>query len=227
MRKHSAPYSGNIPSKLAEITQANGMTMLHQAVCHGALLITKWLLDHGADVNCKAALSLYHGGTFLPNSPQGWTPLDFAATGHGGDWLFDTPEFERIAKVLLDHGAYLTTASACRGTLERCINAAEAAVVLDIYQRYAKGDGFKQIAHALNAQGVPSPRPQRGRPAGWAPGTIRAVLRRPIYRGVLVWDILTIKDSYKRVAKRLKSDGYGRYYRSQFVLIRNLDKQDA
>ena len=151
MRKHSAPYSGNIPSKLAEITQANGMTMLHQAVCHGALLITKWLLDHGADVNCKAALSLYHGGTFLPNSPQGWTPLDFAATGHGGDWLFDTPEFERIAKVLLDHGAYLTTASACRGTLERCINAAEAAVVLDIYQRYAKGDGFKQIAHALNA----------------------------------------------------------------------------
>ena len=53
------------------------------------------------------------------------------------------------------------------------------------------------------------------------------MLRRPIYRGVLVWDILTIKDSYKRVAKRLKSDGYGRYYRSQFVLIRNLDKQDA
>src|SRR5215831_16171398 len=34
--------------ELAEITLANGMTMLHQAVCHGALLITKWLLDHGA-----------------------------------------------------------------------------------------------------------------------------------------------------------------------------------
>ncbi len=98
--------------ELAETTQANGMTMLHQAVCHGALLITKWLLDHGADVNCKAVLSLFHGATFLPNSPQGWTPLDFAATGHGGDWLFDTHKFERIAKVLLDHGAYLTPLTA-------------------------------------------------------------------------------------------------------------------
>jgi len=98
--------------ELAEVTLANGMTMLHQAVCHGALLITKWLLDHGANVNRKAAVSLYHGATFLPNSPQGWTPLDFAATGHGGDWLFDTPKFERIAKVLLDHGAHLAPVTA-------------------------------------------------------------------------------------------------------------------
>jgi ankyrin repeat protein len=98
--------------ELAEVTLANGMTMLHQAVCHGAPLISKWLLDHGADVNRTAALSLYHGATFLPNSPQGWTPLDFAATGHGGDWLFDTREFERIAKVLLDHGANLTPLAA-------------------------------------------------------------------------------------------------------------------
>jgi ankyrin repeat protein len=88
------------------------MTMLHQTVCHGALLVTTWLVDHGADVNRKAALALYHGATFLPSSPQGWTPLDFAATGHGGDWLFDTSKFERIAKVLLDHGAYLTPLSA-------------------------------------------------------------------------------------------------------------------
>jgi ankyrin repeat protein len=98
--------------ELAEITLANGMSMLHQAVCHGALRITNWLLDHGADVNRKAALALFHGATFLPNSPQGWTPIDFAATGHGGDWLFDTRKFERIAKVLLDHGAHLTPLSA-------------------------------------------------------------------------------------------------------------------
>ena len=110
--------------------------------------------------------------------------------------------------------------------MERCINAAEAAVVLDIYQRYAKGDGFKQIAHALNAQGVPSPRPQRGRPAGGAPGTIRAVPRRPIYRASSCGHPHD-QGFVKRVAKRLKSDGYGRYSRSQFVLIRNLDKQDA
>jgi site-specific DNA recombinase len=74
------------------------------------------------------------------------------------------------------------------GHVERIINSAEATVVRDIYRRYADGEGFKQIAHALNAKKVPSPRPQRGRPAGWDPGTIRAVLRRPLYRGVVVYD---------------------------------------
>ncbi len=98
--------------ELAEITQANGLTMLHQAVCHGAILMTKWLLDHGADVNRKAGIALFHGATFLPNDPQGWTPLDFAATGHGGDWLFDNRKFERTAKILLDYGAHLTPLSA-------------------------------------------------------------------------------------------------------------------
>src|SRR5207253_8778605 len=71
-----------------------------------------WLLDHGADVNGKAPLALYHAATFLPRAPQGWTPLDFAATGHGGDWLFDTRKFERMAKILLDHGAHLTPLAA-------------------------------------------------------------------------------------------------------------------
>jgi hypothetical protein len=63
-------------------------------------------------VNRRADLSLFHGATFLPNSPLGWTPLDFAASGHGGDWLFDTEKFHRIAKLLLDHGAHVTPLSA-------------------------------------------------------------------------------------------------------------------
>jgi site-specific DNA recombinase len=74
------------------------------------------------------------------------------------------------------------------GFVERVINHTEAAVVRDIFARYARGEGFKGIAHALNAQKVPSPRAQRGRPSGWDPGTIRAVLKRAIYRGRLEWD---------------------------------------
>ena len=74
------------------------------------------------------------------------------------------------------------------GHVEREINEAEAAVVRDIYRLYADGAGFKQIAHTLNAKQLPSPRPQRGRPAGWDPGTIRAVLKRPIYRGTIVYN---------------------------------------
>jgi site-specific DNA recombinase len=64
------------------------------------------------------------------------------------------------------------------------INEKEAAVVRKIYSFYADERlGFKRIAHILNAQKLPSPRPQHGRPKGWDPGTIRAVLDRQIYRG--------------------------------------------
>lgn len=44
------------------------------------------------------------------------------------------------------------------GHVEREINESEADIVRDIYQRYADGAGFKQIAHALNAKKLPSPR---------------------------------------------------------------------
>jgi site-specific DNA recombinase len=81
------------------------------------------------------------------------------------------------------------------GHVDREINSTEAAVVRDIFARYAAGEGFKQIAHALNAQKCPSPRPQRGRPAGWDPGTIRAVLRRSIYRGLVIYNKTKKRDA--------------------------------
>ena len=56
------------------------------------------------------------------------------------------------------------------------------------------GEGFQAIAHSLNARKVPSPRAQRGRPSGWEPSTIRAVLKRDLYRGTLI---------YNRTKKRL------------------------
>jgi hypothetical protein len=74
------------------------------------------------------------------------------------------------------------------GHVERRINDEQAEVVREIYRRYAAGEGFKQIAHVLNANKVPSPRPQQGRPAGWEPSTVRSVLLREIYRGVLVYN---------------------------------------
>jgi ankyrin repeat protein len=96
--------------ELGEVCQPDGVTMLHQAAGRGALLIMKWLLDHGADANRKADCPPFHGASFLPAS--GWTPLDFAATGQGGDWLFDNRKFERVAKLLLEHGAQLSPLSA-------------------------------------------------------------------------------------------------------------------
>lgn len=83
--------------ELAEMCPPDGRTMLHQAAGLGALRWMKWLLARGADVN--------------RDSHQGWTPLDYAATGRGGDWVFDNQKFERAA-ALLEHGARLSPISA-------------------------------------------------------------------------------------------------------------------
>lgn len=98
--------------ELALTIRGDGVTTLHQAAGRGAPLLMKWLLDHGADVDAKAQLAPTHSATFLPDSAQGWTPLDFAAAGWEGEWLFDNGKFARTAKILLDHGARLTPLSA-------------------------------------------------------------------------------------------------------------------
>jgi ankyrin repeat protein len=84
--------------ELAGMCPADGRTMLHQAAANGALRWMKWLLDRGADVH--------------RNSHNGWTPLDYAATGQGGPWVFDNQKFERVAALLLEHGAQLSPISA-------------------------------------------------------------------------------------------------------------------
>jgi len=99
--------------ELAEICSPDGKTMLHQAAGRGALLIMKWLIDHGADVNRRTG-----------KSQQGWTALDFAASGSDGDWLFDNRKFERVAEFLREHGAQLSPLSAATlgrwDYLEKC-----------------------------------------------------------------------------------------------------------
>jgi len=67
--------------ELAQMCPPDGMTMLHQIAGHGALKLMKWMIEHGADINRR--------------SQQGWTPLDVAASGRGGGWLFDNAKFER------------------------------------------------------------------------------------------------------------------------------------
>jgi site-specific DNA recombinase len=67
-------------------------------------------------------------------------------------------------------------------------NPQQASVVLRIFEAYAKGSGLKQIAKQLNAENLPCPRPRKGLPAGWSPSSIHAMLRRPIYRGEVVWN---------------------------------------
>jgi DNA invertase Pin-like site-specific DNA recombinase len=74
-----------------------------------------------------------------------------------------------------------------KGQSVRVILEEEAAVVRDIYQRAAAGEGSRTIAEALNRMGAPSPRAQQGRPSGWSATTVREVLVRPLYRGEIVY----------------------------------------
>ena len=64
----------------------------------------------------------------------------------------------------------------------------EAAVVSRIFDLCAAGQGLRTITRTLNDERVPAPRSQQGRPCAWAPATIREVLYRQRYRGVIVWN---------------------------------------
>jgi site-specific DNA recombinase len=95
-----------------------------------------------------------------------------------------------------------------RSHVVREIHAGEADVVRRIFTLCADGYGLKRIARQLNEDGVPSPRPQQGRPAGWAPSSLRAVLHRDLYRGVLVWNIVRKcdEDGEPHRSKRAEAD---------------------
>jgi DNA invertase Pin-like site-specific DNA recombinase len=75
-----------------------------------------------------------------------------------------------------------------RSHVERIVNEAEAAVVQRIFQLSVDGHGVKAIAKMLNAEGAISPRAQRGRSQSWAPSSVREVLFRDVYRGVVTWN---------------------------------------
>jgi site-specific DNA recombinase len=74
-----------------------------------------------------------------------------------------------------------------RVRVEYAINESEAAIVREIFERAAKGEGVRGIACELNSRGVPSPRAGRRGTGSWSPSVVWAMLRRERYRGTLVW----------------------------------------
>ncbi len=67
----------------------------------------------------------------------------------------------------------------------RVVNPREAELVRQIFDMYAGGLGITRIAKRLNEEGVPAPRQS---PRGWAPTAVREILRRPLYKGEIVWN---------------------------------------
>jgi site-specific DNA recombinase len=91
------------------------------------------------------------------------------------------------------------------GHVERRVNPAEAAVVRELFRGYIAGRGFTRLAKALNARAVPPPRDGR---RGWAPPAIREILKRELYRGVIVWNQSRKRDTWgaKRPARRPEAE---------------------
>lgn len=90
-----------------------------------------------------------------------------------------------------------------RSYVVRTVNEPEAAIVRCIFEWSAAGVGLTGITKRLNEAGALAPRPQQGRPAAWVSSSVRAVLRRPLYRGEIVWN------------QTRKRDGWGLANRSQ------------
>ena len=86
------------------------------------------------------------------------------------------------------------------------INEAEAATVRRIFELSTNGHSLRNIARTLNGQGVPAPRPRRGRQAGggWCPTAIREMLRNERYVGRVVWNrhrFVKVPGTNRRVAR--------------------------
>ena len=62
----------------------------------------------------------------------------------------------------------------------------------------AAGTGYTRIAKWLNVERTPCPRPQQGRPSGWSPSSVLAILKRRIYRGEIVWNQTRKRDRWGR-----------------------------
>jgi site-specific DNA recombinase len=96
-----------------------------------------------------------------------------------------------------------------RSHVVREVNEEEARVVRRIFELYGSGVGLRGICKTLTVEGAVAPRPfVRKDPTkvspvrGWAPGTVRAILGRDLYRGVVVWNRSKKRDDWGSVHQR-------------------------
>src|SRR5258705_170272 len=87
---------------LAGMYPPDGVTMLHRAAQYGLLLVAKWLLDHGADVNKQSQPDFWRW--------KGRTPLEFGVWECAAD--SGRSASEAMAALLIERGAELTPLAA-------------------------------------------------------------------------------------------------------------------
>ncbi|MEO8797575.1 MAG: recombinase family protein, partial [Polyangiaceae bacterium] len=86
-----------------------------------------------------------------------------------------------------------------RKHVEYAVNAEQSAVIVEIFTRYARGEGLRTIAKALNARRVPSPRAGKRGSGSWAPSALFSILRRMRYAGIVEWN--KMEKTYRKGTK--------------------------
>jgi site-specific DNA recombinase len=90
---------------------------------------------------------------------------------------------------------------------DRRIEAAQAAIVRELFDRFAAGETLRALATDLNGRGIPSPgaawnRTKRARDGLWRISALHTLLQNPIYVGRLIWNrarwVRSAADSSKR-----------------------------
>jgi site-specific DNA recombinase len=82
-----------------------------------------------------------------------------------------------------------TSVPAGEGNSKRLeINESEAANVRRIFELSAEGSSLKAIAKRLNFDHIEPPRSRTARRGEWCPTAIRAMLKRELYKGEVVWN---------------------------------------
>ena len=82
----------------------------------------------------------------------------------------------------------------------------EAATIRRMFDLYSKGQSLKRIAFLLNAEGVRSPQPQKGRLSqSWCVSSVRHILRNRRYTGQIIWNMkrkVRVPGTNRRIYRR-------------------------
>jgi site-specific DNA recombinase len=86
----------------------------------------------------------------------------------------------------------------------------EAATIRRMFEMYGQGQSLKRIAYALNAEGVKSPQPQKGRLSqSWCVSSIQHVVRNRRYLGQIIWNTkrkVRVPGTGRRIYRRRPSE---------------------
>ncbi len=74
-----------------------------------------------------------------------------------------------------------------RVRVEYKINEKQAEILRELFRRYAAGEGLRTLAKDLNARRIEPPKAGKRGTGSWSFSSIREMVRRERYRGVLVW----------------------------------------